>query len=159
MNLRSVRPHRYVNRRLVCTAAVAIAFLTAPQLTQEVQASPEFGGDWITPDGATVRIGPCGTNTCGRIIHFIPPPGETVASARDLNNKDTSKRNRKILGLAILYRLQPAGDGLKGRVYDPRRGFSANATVTRTSRDRLTVKGCVRVIFEMCEKEIWRKAR
>jgi uncharacterized protein (DUF2147 family) len=118
-----------------------------------------FAGDWITPAGATVRIGPCGETPCGRIVNFVPPPGYSVENTPDLNNQDTSKRNRKVLGLAVLYELRKAGRDLKGRVYDPRRGFSADATVTHSSSDRLTIKGCVRVIFKMCEKETWRRAR
>ncbi|WP_346895506.1 DUF2147 domain-containing protein [uncultured Roseibium sp.] len=118
-----------------------------------------FAGDWITPAGATVRIGSCGETPCGRIVNFVPPPGFSVENTRDLKNQDTSKRTRKLLGLAVLYELREAGRNLQGRVYDPRRGFSADATVTASSRDRLTIKGCVRVIFKMCEKETWRRAR
>lgn len=140
----------------VC-AAVFISMLA-----MSTPARAETGGiagDWVTPAGATVRIGPCGETACGRIVDFVPPPGHSVESTRDLNNQDSSKRNRKILGLAVLYELREAGRDLKGRVYDPRRGFSADATVTPAGGDRLTIKGCVRVIFQMCEKETWRRAR
>lgn len=88
---------------------------------------------------------------------FPPPKGYTVRSTPDLNNKDQSKQQRKILGLKVLWRLKPASDGWKGRVYDPRRGFSANATVRRTGATSLEVQGCVRVVFNVCEKETWRK--
>ena len=82
-----------------------------------------------------------------------------MKSTPDLNNRDKSKRNRKVLGLKVLFRMKHSGNSLTGRVYDPRRGISAKATVTQSSASTLTVKGCVRVLFEMCEKETWRRAR
>ena len=140
----------------LCAAVVVSAFLANAPAHAELDG---FAGDWITPAGATVRIGPCGESPCGRIVDFAPPPGRSVQNTRDLNNQDTSKRGRRILGLAVLYELRKAGRDLKGRVYDPRRGFSADATVTPVGGDRLTIKGCIRVIFKMCEKETWRRAR
>ena len=141
---------------LPVTAIIMSMFMGAAPARADLDA---FAGDWLTPAGATVRIGPCGESPCGRIVNFVPPPGYSVENTPDLNNQDTSKRNHKVLGLAVLYELREAGRNLQGRVYDPRRGFSADATVTRSSSDRLTIKGCVRVIFKMCEKETWRRAR
>jgi uncharacterized protein (DUF2147 family) len=120
-------------------------------------AAPDITGSWKTPAGAVIHIRSCGKAPCGRIVDFPPPEGYTVKSTPDLNNKDQSKQQRKILGLKVLWRLKPASGGWKGRVYDPRRGFSANATVRRTGATSLEVQGCVRVVFNVCEKETWRK--
>ncbi|PVB60838.1 DUF2147 domain-containing protein [Labrenzia sp. 011] len=120
-------------------------------------AAPDINGSWRTPAGAVIRITDCGKVPCGKIVDFKPPRGHTVQSTRDSNNKDASKRNRKVLGLKVLWRLKPESKSWSGRVYDPRRGFSANASVRRKSASELEVQGCVRVVFNVCEKEIWRK--
>ncbi|WP_349361268.1 DUF2147 domain-containing protein [Stappia sp.] len=141
--------------RVGCVGAATLLAMTSAASADLAAVA----GDWRTPAGATVRISDCGSSACGRIVDFPPPPGETVETTRDVNNRDPAKRDRKILGLAVLFRLQPAEGGLKGRVYDPRRGFSAEATVTRADADRLTVRGCVRLAFRICESETWRRAR
>ncbi len=120
-------------------------------------AAPDISGKWKTPAGAVVQIANCGKVPCGRLIRFPAPSGHTMKSTPDLKNKDPNKRGRKLLGLKVLWRMKPQSNGWKGRVYDPRRGFSANATVRKKGKAALEVKGCVRVIFNVCENEIWRK--
>lgn len=150
-------PTRTVRRPglLLAGAIVSTALLSA----MPAQAQDAFHGDWKTPAGATVRIERCGSSHCGRLIRFRPPPGYTMQNTLDTENRDASKRGRKVLGLNILYRLKPAGDTLKGRAYDPRRGISANATVSIASANTLTVKGCLRVVVQLCENETWRRVR
>jgi uncharacterized protein (DUF2147 family) len=143
-----------IGRLAAVGAASAVLLSVAPAKAQNA-----FYGDWKTPAGATVRIERCGSSHCGRLIRFRPPPGYTMQNTLDTENRDASKRGRKVLGLNILYRLKPAGDTLKGRAYDPRRGISANATVSVASPNALTVKGCLRVVVRLCEKETWRRVR
>ncbi|MEM5583855.1 DUF2147 domain-containing protein [Roseibium sp. AS2] len=120
-------------------------------------AAPDITGNWKTPAGAVIKIAPCGKVPCGRIVDFKAPKGYTVRSTPDVKNKDHSKRARKVLGLKVLWRLKPVSGKWTGRVYDPRRGFSANATLRKTGTSTLQVQGCVRVVFNVCEKETWRK--
>ena len=80
-----------------------------------------------------------------------------MKDVRDEKNQDQSKRNRQILGLTVLWRLKPDGNAWSGRVYDPRRGFSANATVRKAGSSTLEIKGCVRVVFNVCETEVWQR--
>lgn len=153
--------HDFIRRTfgtgLLATGAILAASLLP--IVSPVQAQNAFHGDWKTPAGATVRIERCGSSHCGRLIRFRPPPGYTMQNTLDTENRDASKRGRKVLGLNILYRLKPAGDTLKGRAYDPRRGISANATVSLASSNALTVKGCLRVVVQLCERETWRRVR
>ncbi|ASP36555.1 DUF2147 domain-containing protein [Labrenzia sp. VG12] len=136
---------------------LAVPLLAAA--TANASAAPDINGTWKTPAGALVEIKACGNEPCGRIVDFPAPKGYTVQSTPDLNNKDESKRSRKILGLKVLWRLKPASNSWKGRAYDPRRGFSANATVRKTNANTLEVQGCVRVVFNVCEKETWRRVK
>lgn len=139
--------------------AALVAAPIAGVMAGQALAAPDINGVWKTPDGALVEIRACGKEPCGRIIDFPPPKGYTVQTTPDLNNRDTSKRNRKILGLKVLWRLKPASDSWKGRAYDPRRGFSANTTVRKRNANTLELKGCVRVVFNVCEQETWRKVK
>ncbi|MEJ8476447.1 DUF2147 domain-containing protein [Roseibium algae] len=120
-------------------------------------AAPDIIGTWRTSDGATVQIQPCGKSPCGKLVDFKPLPGHSTASATDVNHKDKSKRTRKLQGLTVLWRLKPTRTAWNGRIYDPRRGFSADVTLTSKTRNTLTLRGCVRVVFKMCETEKWRR--
>ncbi|MEQ8371490.1 MAG: DUF2147 domain-containing protein [Roseibium aggregatum] len=120
-------------------------------------AAPDINGKWLTPAGAVIQIQKCGKVPCGKIVRFPAPKGYSMENTPDLNNKDESKRKRKVLGLTVLWRMAPQKDGWKGRVYDPRRGFSADATLRPKNASALEVQGCVRVVFNVCEKETWRR--
>ncbi|ADZ71023.1 DUF2147 domain-containing protein [Polymorphum gilvum] len=143
---------------LALALALGLGVLVASAATP-ARAAPDIAGDWLTPEGAVVRIEACGGAPCGRLVRFRPPPGLTMETTRDANNRDASKRARKVLGLTVLWQLAPAGDIWRGRTYDPRRGFSAVATLTAADRGRLTVRGCVRVLVELCESETWTRLR
>ncbi len=133
-----------------------VGLALAVYVTTTAAAGPldPFFGRWQTPDGGEVLIKTCSKTPCGQLVSFPPPPGTTMATATDVNNRDQSKRGRKLLGLAVLWRMEPAGKGAKARIYDPRRGFSVPATLTLQG-NRLTIRGCARVIFEICETETW----
>lgn len=142
-------PGRTVASLAICMAVAGPALAAAPDIT----------GTWATPAGATIKIAACGATPCGRLVGFPPPAGLNQSTTLDANNKDASKRGRKLLGLAVLWKLQPGDRHWQGRAYDPRRGFSVPATVTLPAPDRLTVKGCVTVVFQICETETWRKVK
>lgn len=143
----------------IATRRTLLAMLTGLFVTSTgaAHAAPDIAGKWRTPAGAVIQISECGNAPCGRIVQFKPPKGYTMKNTPDANNKDASKQKRNILGLKVLWRLKPASNSWKGRVYDPRRGFSANATVRKKGNSALEVQGCVRVVFNVCEKEVWRR--
>lgn len=149
------RSHQ-AGRRHVATLVRLCVVTLALAGTAQADA-PRILGDWATPNGATIRIEPCGAAPCGKIVNFKPRPGRTVSNTRDELNRDQSKRYRKVLDLMVLWKLKPAGDSWKGRVYDPRRGFSVGVTLERKSQTGLLVTGCARVVFRICEKETWRR--
>ncbi|GAB4516422.1 MAG: hypothetical protein Tsb0019_15790 [Roseibium sp.] len=142
---------------LIVLKTVALATALLSSAGSLAVAAPDITGTWKTPAGAVIEIAGCGKEPCGRIVDFAPPPGYTVQSTPDANNRDQAKRKRKVLGLKVLWQLKPEKTGWKGRVYDPRRGFSANAILKKTGSSTLEVQGCVRVVFNVCEKETWRK--
>ncbi len=136
-------------------------FLNAAILATIVSASPALAADpingrWVTQDkDAVVTVSKCGPSTCGKISRFIVAPPEGV-DQRDINNPDRSKRNRKLLGLPVLFNFQKNGDVWRGRIYDPKSGKDYRSVVRRKSANELEVKGC---IGPFCQTQIWRKAR
>ncbi len=115
-------------------------------------------GKWITADNATVVVAPCSGGLCGKVVKFQVPEGQDMATVKDVNNEDKSKRGRNVLGLDILYNLKPAGDNTwKGNVYDPNRGMDAAATVTLEQNGQLKLTGCKTVLVEVCKSENWRR--
>ncbi|MEP3303273.1 MAG: DUF2147 domain-containing protein [Roseibium sp.] len=154
--LKMTKGQRRRSRAALLPSAVMALFLGLPMTPGS--AAPDINGKWRTPDGATIEITSCGSAPCGKIVAFSPPPGYSLHTTRDFNNKDQAKKSRKILGLTVLWRLKPKGERWVGRIYDPRRGFSAEATVTKKTRDTLNLEGCVRVLFKVCEEGTWRRA-
>lgn len=144
-----------VPHRLLLAGCLALFSLVSPASADET-----IFGTWRTPDAGIVRVGPCGAAPCGLLVDFPPPPGTTRQTATDVNNRDSAKRGRKLLHMPVIWDIAPAA-GKAGtwsaRVYDPRRGVTATATATLADRDRLTLRGCVRVVVQFCETEVWRR--
>jgi len=141
-------------------AALAFGICLSTLSAQSVLGAANIIGDWTTESGDTIRISQCGEAPCGQIHRFTPPPGRTMETTVDERNRDASKRGRKLLGLTILWRLKPDGQAWVGRIYDPRRGFSAKADVALRSSNSLRVRGCAKVLFKnICQSETWHRAR
>lgn len=119
-------------------------------------AAEPISGRWITDDkDAVVEIGPCGAQLCGTITRYlIVPPGGI--DQRDIRNKDTALRSRKLLGSRILTGFTADGDAFRGRIYDPRNGKTYRSVLRRVSPTALEVKGCYGPI---CKTFHWLRAR
>ncbi|MBB3034129.1 DUF2147 domain-containing protein [Alteriqipengyuania lutimaris] len=130
--------------------AATIAALAVPAL-----AADPISGRWVTEDkDAVITIGNCGSSLCGKISKFLetPPDG---ANQRDVNNPKKSLRSRKLMGLPVLTNLRQDGDVFRGDIYDPKSGKTYESIVERTSTNRLSVKGCARVIVKVCQEQTW----
>jgi len=136
-------------------AGVLAAVLGLAVMIPAAFAAEPITGRWVTAEkDAVVAIAPCGTSLCGRIEKFlVAPPGGN--DQRDVNNPDTAKRSRKLLGITILTGLMADGDAWKGKVYDPKKGKTYTAYVRRKPDGTLEMKGCV---GPFCQSQVWRKA-
>lgn len=126
------------------------AAMTAPALAVE-----PIAGRWVTAEkDAVIAIRKCGKSLCGTIEKFlIPPPGGN--DQRDVNNADPAKRQRKLIGTAILSGLTADADAWRGQVYDPKSGRTYTSEVRRKGDGTLEVKGC---FGPLCQTQVWRKA-
>ena len=132
-----------------------MAVLAALALAVPASAAEPITGRWVTAEkDAVVAITKCGKALCGRIEKFlIMPAGGN--DQRDVNNADAAKRNRKLLGTAILYGLTADSGVWRGQVYDPKRGRTFDAEVRRKGNGTLEVKGC---FGPLCQTQLWNKA-
>ena len=124
-------------------------------------AAPAFAaqpitGTWVTEDrDAEITISRCGSSYCGKISKFLVPPPDGV-DQRDTENPDPKKRNRKLMGMPVLFDFSEDGDVWRGRIYDPKAGKDYRSVVRRKSASVLEVKGC---IGPFCQTQTWRRAR
>jgi uncharacterized protein (DUF2147 family) len=135
--------------------AFVLALFAGLAAISPASATEAITGRWVTAEkDAVVAIAACGKSLCGRIERFlIPPPGGN--DQRDVNNADTGKRGRKLIGTAILYGLTADGDAWRGQVYDPKSGRTYTSEVRRKGDGTLEVKGC---FGPLCQTQVWKRA-
>ncbi|PEQ14041.1 hypothetical protein B2G71_06075 [Novosphingobium sp. PC22D] len=127
-------------------------------------ASPAFAdeadsviGKWRTPSkNGVVEIAPCGASICGRLID-----SDNIRKnpeLRDTENKDESKRGRKLKGLMILSGFErDDGKWTGGSVYNPEDGGTYKGTITPTGANSLKLKGCI--VWPLCKTQTWKRIR
>ncbi len=134
--------------------AIALGLGMAGMAASAWAAEP-ITGRWVTAEkDAVVAIAQCGKSLCGRIEKFLIMPAGGK-DQRDVNNPDAAKRNRKLLGIAILTGLVADGDVWSGQVYDPKKGKTYTAYVRRKPDGTLEMKGCV---GPFCQAQVWKRA-
>jgi uncharacterized protein (DUF2147 family) len=133
--------------------AMVAALVAAPVLA----ASPDSAiGKWRTPSKhGVVDITRCGSSICGRLIDSDNI--RTHPDLRDVNNKDTGKRDRKLKDLQIVggfTRGTASWNG--GTIYNPEDGGTYKATIT-PGGDTLKLKGCI--VWPLCKTQTWTRIR
>jgi uncharacterized protein (DUF2147 family) len=119
-------------------AAAILVFGTTPAL-----ADP--AGLWREKDGDTIRISRCGGGYCGTIASVNPPNDpETGKRRTDKNNPDAARRNRPLVGVAVLIGMKPNGaHRWSGRLYDSDRGETLNGHLVEVDAKTIRIEGCV----------------
>ena len=104
--------------------------------------SPSVLGDWIGPTQSVVRVEPCGTAICARIVKLPPHSPATV----DLHNPDAALRGRPLCGVDIGTGFAEATPGnlTGGHLYDPTSGKTYKGSMTLDG-DNLKLRGYVGV--------------
>lgn len=91
------------------------------------QEAPLFG-DWLTPSGSVVRIGPCTNGICLWIVKL----GPSAAAVTDVDNPKAALRSRPLCGLKIGrgFHLDGAKRAAGGTLYDPNTGHTYHGEMT-----------------------------
>lgn len=105
---------------------------------------------------AVIEIGRCGPSICGSIADSDGLRANP--DMRDVKNKDTSLRTRKLLGLRMLQGFQWSGTAWEGgTVYNADDGGTYKGTITPVDADHLRLKGCI--IWPLCKTQTWVRIR
>jgi len=137
---------------------VAIALLLAGVAV----AAPAMAGDptgmWLTQGGKSrVRIANCGGALCGTIAWLNEPDDpETGRPKTDKRNADASRRNRPLIGVAIMLAMKPAGtpDKWAGQVYNAEDGKTYSGSMTLQNANALKLEGCA-LGGLICKGQTW----
>ncbi|MBM3554032.1 MAG: DUF2147 domain-containing protein [Alphaproteobacteria bacterium] len=133
--------------------ALALLAWTAPALGAN--------GTWLTESGGgQVEIGPCGEALCGRIVWLKEPLDTAGQPKRDKENPDPARRERPILGLAMLEGFRPAGENkwADGTIYNPEDGKTYSCTMTLEGNGTLKVRGYVGVPL-FGKTQVWTRVK
>ena len=132
--------------------ALLLFFLAAPDVSAQ---SSQLTGDWITANKSVVRIFDChDDHLCAKIVAI----GPKNAPQEDVNNPDTSMRNRPICGLTIGTSFTPDGTtaAKDGKIYDPESGKTYSAKM-QADGDVLNLRGFIGFSL-LGRTETWHRA-
>lgn len=142
---------------LLLLAVAALLAIAATALAAAGSGADAVLGTWRTEPGeqggrANVEVSRRGDQLIGTIVSLEEPdfPADHERAGQpkvDLENPDTSKRERPIVGLRILSGFTYDGDGKwsGGTIYDPANGKTYKAKLSLEDRDTLDVRGYVGV--------------
>ncbi len=116
-------------------------------------------GVWlgVSDDGEKghVQIHECGRKLCGKLVWNTQP------DANDINNPDEALRSRRVIGLTILWDLEPDGENFwdYGRLYDPTTGKTWRCNIrVLPGGDRLRIRGYLGISL-LGQSRIWTRVR
>jgi uncharacterized protein (DUF2147 family) len=110
-------------------------------------------GNWREPSGSVIRIEPCGTDLCMRIVLLSP----SAPSRTDERNSDASLRSRSLCGVVIGTRFQAKGSSRAsdGYLYDPKSGNTYRGGITLDA-DVLRLRGYIGLSL-FGRTEVWKR--
>lgn len=129
-------PHRFRLIAVTCLAATAFA-----ASTPAFAAGNEIFGTWLRDDGnARVRVAPCGGMVCATNVWI----------------RDPKKQGEKV-GDRLEFTIKPAGDGWRGKAFDPQRNLTFSTTLSAAG-DGMTTQGCM-VAGMICRTTKWQRVQ
>jgi uncharacterized protein (DUF2147 family) len=131
------RPNAAPRKRLIAAALMAAALIA--DCAPAAAAANDIFGTWLRDDGnARVRVAPCGGAVC----------------ATNLWIRDPQKQGEKV-GDRLEFSIKPAGEGWRGKAYDPQRKLTFSATLSAEG-GAMTTKGCM-LAGLVCRTTTWQR--
>jgi len=123
----------------------SIGLAAAVAILASTQAGADPAGLWRERDGGTIRVYHCGAGYCAVIASVNPPRDPaTGRPATDKNNPDVQKRNRPLVGVAVLSSMKPSGPGKwSGTLYDSDRGRNLAGHLVEIDASTIRIEGCI----------------
>src|SRR5664280_3121669 len=144
------REARPILQRPLALASILLLAIFTGTAPLSAQTSP-FLGDWQVPSGTIVRIDPCSSDFCMRIL-FISPKAD---STMDIHNPDATLRGKSLCNLEIGSRFHSsdATHASGGTIYDPKSGNTYRGQMV-VEGDLLRLRGYVGISL-FGRTEIW----
>jgi uncharacterized protein (DUF2147 family) len=139
--------------------SMPLAVLAASAITMSsgLALAGDPTGMWLSQDGdVKMKVSHCGANICGNIAWLKEPNDKNGKPKVDANNADTSKRNRPVMGTAIILPMKADGtDKWSGQVYNAEDGKTYSGSFTLADGNKADLKGCVAII---CKTKSWTRS-
>ncbi len=146
-------------RFMWCLGIVGLAVGPVHGQTSLVPVAQQAQGVWADENGdSNIRIEPCSSGLCGRVIWLKVPNDESGRPKTDSKNPDEALRSRPLLGLTIIAGLKQDQNAtsLKGRVYNADDGKVYDLYLSPKGKT-MKVKGCLFTV--LCDTQIWTRVR
>jgi uncharacterized protein (DUF2147 family) len=133
------REARPILQRPLALASILLFAIFTGTAPLNAQTSP-FLGDWQVPSGTIVRIDPCSSGFCMRIV-FISPKAD---STMDIHNPDAALRGKSLCNLEIgsHFHSSDAAHASGGTIYDPKSGNTYRGQMV-VDGDTLRLRGYI----------------
>ncbi len=144
--------------RTILRVAIAAILTTATAPPANAAPSDDPSGTWLTEDGrARVRIERCGAKLeqiCGYVVWMKEALDAKGQALKDLQNPDSTRRSRPLLGHQLIMGLTLAADErFQGQIYNAENGKSYAISLWREAAGGLKIKGCMMSVF--CATQTW----
>jgi uncharacterized protein (DUF2147 family) len=130
-------------KQLLSAIALVSAALAAPV---SAAAQPSLEGKWTNPKkNVVIDVDRCSGGTyCGKVVWA--------------SKKADAKVEGPLVGKQLMSGFRPDGKGnYRGRVYEPKRKLSGNATIRPEGNNVIVVKGCA-LAGLICKTQRWHRA-
>jgi uncharacterized protein (DUF2147 family) len=116
-------------------------------------AATGFLGDWKTPTSSVVRVFPCGSDVCVKVVKLDASAPETT----DKQNPDAALRGRSLCGLTVGtgFHAADAEHLAGGLLYDPKSGHTYHGTIA-VEGDALKLHGYIGIAL-FGRTEMWQR--
>ena len=134
----------------------ALGLMTIAMASSQALAG-DPAGMWLSQDGdVKMKVSHCGANICGTIAWLKEPNDKNGKPKVDANNADASKRNRPVMGTAIILPMKADGaDKWSGQVYNAEDGKTYSGSFSVKGANQAELKGCVAFI---CKSKGWTRS-
>ncbi|MEM8685886.1 MAG: DUF2147 domain-containing protein [Pseudomonadota bacterium] len=146
-------------RFLWCLGVAGLIAGPAHSQTSLVPIAQQAQGVWADENGdSNIRIAPCSSGLCGKVIWLKNPNDKSGQPKTDSKNPDETLRARPLIGLTIIagLKLDEDATSLKGRVYNADDGKVYDLYLSPKGTT-MKVKGCLFGV--LCDTQIWTRVR
>jgi uncharacterized protein (DUF2147 family) len=150
-----------MKKMLWLTAIAATTALSLAALSPTPASAADPYGTWLTGDKkGKVRIVNCDGAICGTLVWLqVPIDPDTGRPKTDKRNADASKRDRPLLGVAIVLGMKPSSaTKWVGKVYNAEDGNTYSGSFALTGANTADLKGCVMGGL-LCKTQIWTRTK